>query len=113
MSRELGTRGTFHKLLEGFYWPPMMIFPFFTISTWYLVNIATQSLLYSGPMEIRDPYLRSLKMCPTCASWESMVERGIVAQVKGSMLAPFATCKEGPVDVGWMSVQYCLAEGNK
>ena len=26
--------------------------------------------------------------------------KGIVAQVKGSMLAPFATCTEGIVDVG-------------
>ena len=39
------------------------------------------------------------------------MERGIVARVEGSMLAPFATCTEGPVDVGWMSVQYCLEEG--
>ena len=113
MSWDSGTRGTFHKLLEVFFWPPMMIFPFFTISTWYLVNIATQSLPHSGPMEIRDPDFRSLKMCPTCASWESLVERGIVAQVEGSMLAPFSTCKEGPVNVGWMSVQYCLGEGTK
>ena len=64
-------------------------------------------------MEIRDPDLRSSNMCPTCASWESFAERGIVARVEGSMLAPFATCTEEPVDVVWMSVQYCLAEGNK
>ena len=88
-------------------------FSIFTISTGYLVNIATQTSSHSCPMEIRDPDLRSSKMCPTCASWESLVERGIVARVEGSMLAPFATCMEGPVDVGWMSVQYCLVEGIK
>ena len=113
MSRHLGARGMLHKPLEEFCWPPMMIFPFFTISTWYLVNIATQSLFHSCPMEIRDPDLMFQKMCPTCYSWESLVERGIVARVEGSMLAPFATCTEGHVDVGWMSVQYCLAEGTK
>ena len=45
-------------------------------------------------------------MCPTCASWESLAERGIDARVEDLMLEPFATCTEGPVDVGWMSVQY-------
>ena len=113
MSRELGAIGIFHRPLEGLRWPPMMIFPFFTISTWYMVNITTQSLSQSCLMEIMDPDLRSLNMCPTCASWESLVERGIVARVKGSMLAPFATCTEGPVDVRWMSVQYCLVEETK
>ena len=52
-------------------------------------------------------------MCPTCAYWESLAERGIVARDEGSMLAPFATYMEGPVDVGWMSVKYCLEEGTK
>ena len=28
MGRDLGARGIFHKPLEGFRWPPMMIFPF-------------------------------------------------------------------------------------
>ena len=88
-------------------------FSIFMISTWYLVNITTQSWLHSCPMEIRDPDLRLSKMCPTCPSWGSLAERGIVAQVEGSMLAPFATCTEGPVNVGWMSVQYFLAEGTK
>ena len=106
MSRDLGARGMFHRPLEGLRWPPMMIFLSFTISTWYLVNIATQSSSHSCQLEIRDPDLRSSKMCPTCTSWEILVERGIVARVEGSMLALFATCTEGPVDVGWMSVQY-------
>ena len=110
MSRDLGAKVMFHKPLEGFCWPPMMIFPFFTISTWYLVNIATQSLFHSCPMEIRDPDLRSSNMCLACTYWESLVERGIVAQVKSLMLAPFATCTEGPVNVDWMSVKYFLAE---
>ena len=79
MSQDFGATGILHNPLEGFCWPPMMIFPFFTISTWYLVNIATQSLSHTFPMEIRYPDLRSSKMCPTCASWESLVERGIVA----------------------------------
>ena len=92
MSWDLGARLLLHKLLGGFRWPPMMIFPFFTIPMWYLVNIATQSSSHSCPMEIRDLDLMSSKMCPTCASWDSLVERGVVAQVKGSMLAPFATC---------------------
>ena len=47
----------------------------------------------------------------TCASWESSVERGIVAQVEDSMLAPFATCSEVPVNVGWVYLQYFLVEG--
>ena len=100
MSWYLGARGIFHKPLEGFCWSPMMIFPFFTISTWYLMNITIQSSSHSCPMEIRDPDLRSLKMCLTCASWEILVERRISARVKGLMVAPFATCMEGPVDVG-------------
>ena len=112
MSRNLGARGMFHNKLEGFRWPPMMIFSFFTISTWYLVNSATQLLSHSCPIDIREPDLRSLKMCLICASWESLVERVIVMQVEVWMLAPFATCTEGPVYVGWISVQYCLAEGN-
>ena len=111
MSQDMGARGILHRPLEGLRWPPMMIFPSFTISTWYLVNIATQSSLHSCLMEIRDPDLRSSKMCTTCASWESSVERGIVARIEDLMLAPFATCTEGPVDVGWMSVKYCLTEG--
>ena len=106
MSWDLYARGIFHRLLEGFCWPPMMIFPSFTISTWYLVNIATQSLSYSYTMEIRDPELRSSKMCLTCASCESSAERGVVVRVEDSMLAPIATCTEGPVDVSLMSVQY-------
>ena len=69
MSRDLGARGILHRPLEGLRWPPMMIFPSFTISTWYLVNIATQSSSQSYPTEIRDPDLRSLKMCTTCDSW--------------------------------------------
>ena len=89
----------------------MMIFPYFAISTWYFVNIATQSSSHSCPMEIRDPDLRSSKMYLTCASWESSVERGVVAQVEDSKLAPFATCSEVPVNVGWVSLQYFLAEG--
>ena len=84
----------------------------FTISTWYLVNATTQSLPRCCPMEIRDPDLRSSKMYLTCASWGSLVERGVVPRVEGSSLEPFATCTEGPIDVGWMAVQYCLAEGN-
>ena len=113
MSQDLGAIGMLHRPLEGLRCPPIMTFPFFTISTWYLVNMATQSLSHSCPMETRDPDLRSSKMCPTCSSWDSLVERGIVARVEGSMLAPFSTCTEGPVDVSWMSVQYCLVEGNK
>ena len=92
MSLDLGANGMFHKPLEGFCWPPMMVFPFITTSMCYLVNIATQSLSHSFPMEINGPDLRSSKMCPTCDSWESLVERGIVARVEGSMLAPFDTC---------------------
>ena len=41
------------------------------------------------------------------------LERGIVARAEGSMLAPFATCTEGPVEVGWMYVQYCRAKGTE
>ena len=103
MSRYLGTRVMFHRPLEVLRWPPMMICPSFVISTWYLVNIETQSSSHSCPMEIRDPELMLSKMCLSCASWGSLVERG----------EPFATCAEGPVNVGWMSVQYCLAEGTK
>ena len=29
------------------------------------------------------------------------------------MLAPFTTCTEGPVNVGWMDVQYCLFKWTK
>ena len=86
---------------------------FYDIQLWYLVNIATQSLLHSCTMEIWDQDLRSSKMCPTCVSWENLAERGIVARVEGLMLAPFATCTEGPFNVGLMPVQYCLAEGTK
>ena len=111
MSRYLGARGMFDKLLEVFCRPPMIIFLFFMISTWYLVNIATQSLLHSCSMEIRDPDLRSLNICSACASWESLVERRIVVRFEGSMLAPFATCTEGHVDSSLMYVLYCLAEG--
>ena len=78
----------------------------FTISTWYLVNIATQSSPHSCPMVITDPDLRSLKMCLTCASWGSLVEGRIVAQVESSMLVLFTICTKGPVNVSWMSVQY-------
>ena len=88
-------------------------FYIFTTSTWYLVNIVTQSSSCNCPMEIRDPDSRSSKMCPTCDHWEILAEREIVAIVEGSMLASFATCTEGPVDVGWISVQYFLAEGTK
>ena len=91
MSRDLGARAIFHKPLEGFRWPTMTILPFFTIFTWYLVNIATQSSSHSCPVEIREQDLR----WPTCYFWESLVERGIVVRVEGSMLALFATCTEG------------------
>ena len=77
------------------------------------MNIATQSSSHICPMEIREPDLRSSKMCLNCASWESLMEKGIVARVEGLILAPFATCTEGPVHIGWMSVQYFLAEGTK
>ena len=100
MSQDLGAIVMLHRPLEGLRCPPIMTFPFFTISTWYLVNMATQSLLHSCPMETRAPDLRSSKMCLTCASWESLVERGVVAQVEGSMLASFSTYTEGPVGVG-------------
>ena len=112
MSRYLGTRVMFHRPLEVLRWPPMMICPSFVISTWYLVNIETQSSSHSCPMEIRDPELMLSKMCLSCASWGSLVERGVVPRVEGSSLEPFDTCTEGPIDVGWMAVQYCLAEGN-
>ena len=82
MSRDLGARGIFHRPLEGLRWPAMMIFPFFTISTWYMVNITTQSSSQSCLMEIMDPDLRSLNMCPTCASWESLVEGGLLLESK-------------------------------
>ena len=32
MSWDLGVIGMLHRPLEGLSWPPMMIFPFFTIS---------------------------------------------------------------------------------
>ena len=63
MSWDLGVIGMLHRPLEGLRWPPMMIFPFFTISTWYLVNITTQSSSHSCPTETRDTDLRSSKMC--------------------------------------------------
>ena len=79
MSQDMGARGILHRPLEGLRWPSMMIFPSFTISTWYLVNIATQSSSHSCRMEIRNPDLSLSNMCLICASWDSLVERGIVA----------------------------------
>ncbi len=69
------------------------------------MNIAMQSSSHNCPIEISDPDLMSLNMCPVVAAWDNSGASGTIALLVGLMMVPFATLTLGPDMVGTMLVQ--------
>ncbi len=102
---DFGASGMVHRPFVWFCLPLMMMFPFFMICKLYLLNMATQSLSHSWPMERSDPDLRSLKMCAVVACFVNVGAKGSCACVCGVIMFPLATFTLGPLLVRVMSLQ--------
>lgn len=102
---DLGASGMFQRPFVKFLVPRMIICPFLNMLRLYLLNMATQSSSHNCPIEMRDPDLMSLKMCPVFAALESSGAKGMMAFCVGLIMWPLATLTRGPFDVLWILVQ--------
>jgi hypothetical protein len=91
--------GMFHRPLVVLRLPTMSTCQFLEILLFYLVERAMQLWSHSCSMEMREPDLMLLKMCPTWACGESYGARGTTARLAASMLSCLATWTDGPVVV--------------